>query len=34
VVCLGTPLFFRNRSLRVRESHLNAADSPGIAGPN
>jgi hypothetical protein len=28
VVCLGTPLFFRNRSLRVRESHLNVPDLP------
>ena len=28
VVCLGTPLFLRSGSLRVRESHLNAIDSP------
>lgn len=29
VVCLGTPLFLRNRSFRVRDSHLNAFDAPG-----
>lgn len=28
VVCLGTPLFLRNRSFRVRDSHLNTTDSP------
>jgi len=28
VVCLGTPLFLRNRSFRVRDSHLNAMDTP------
>jgi len=28
VVCLGTPLFLRNRSFRVRDSHLNATDTP------
>jgi hypothetical protein len=28
VICLGTPLFLRNRSFRVRDSHLNAADTP------
>jgi hypothetical protein len=27
VVCLGTPLFLRNRSFRVRDSHLNTADT-------
>jgi len=28
VVCLGTPLFLRNRSFRVRDSHLNTTDTP------
>lgn len=28
VVCLGTPLFLRNRSFRVRDSHLNSTDTP------
>jgi hypothetical protein len=28
VVCLGTPLFLRNRSFRVRDSHVNAMDTP------
>ncbi len=28
VVCLGTPLFLRNRSFRVRDSHLNVTDTP------
>ena len=27
VVCLGTPLFLRNRSFRVRDSHLNTTDT-------
>jgi hypothetical protein len=28
VVCLGTPLFLRDRSFRVRDSHLNTTDTP------
>ena len=28
LVGLGTPLFLRNRSFRVRDSHLNTADTP------
>jgi hypothetical protein len=28
VICLGTPLFLRNRSFRVRDSHLNTTDTP------
>jgi hypothetical protein len=28
VLCLGTPLFLRNRSFRVRDSHVNAMDTP------
>jgi hypothetical protein len=28
VICLGTPLFLRNRSFRVRDSHLNVTDTP------
>jgi hypothetical protein len=28
VMCLGAPLFLRNRSFRVRDSHLNATDTP------
>src|SRR5207237_1773332 len=28
VACLGTPLFLRNRAFRVRDSHLNATDTP------
>ena len=38
VVCLGAPLFLRNRSFRVRDSHLNTIDTssssrkPSLAG--